>query len=137
MKIITVLRIMLFTFICAMLCTVGYAITELTIVAWFVAASWIGCGISVLIWLCMIVFRYFHYGINIVMIIISFITSLILGIIISQDSSFTALNNFENLSMVSIVFIIAVVACLVSTMVLVGRYIFKRDDKQITDIVEK
>lgn len=131
MKVSNLLKLALFSFLCSIICAAGYALTNIEIIAGLTAIGAFMCFISLLMWVCTKIFKCFRCGLNVVIIVITLIASVILGFVVFQTMPITAINDYQNLSPMALMFIVSSITCLVSIMFLVGRYIFIRDKSQV------
>lgn len=127
MKNLFLLKLALFSFLCSIICTVGLVITNISFIAlailFFVVLS-VGALVA---WVCTLIFHKFRYSLNVIVIIVTFVSSVILGLITTQTTPLSAINDYENMSLFSIMFVISSLGCLISIIVLLGRYIFSKD----------
>lgn len=124
MKLNFFFKLMLFTFLCAVVCIVSYLITNIEIIApfarWFLLASYC-CLVA---WLCSKLIKLRKYGVNLAFCLASFGGALYFGVWLGFLNELPNINDFYNMSPLALVFVGFSLLCLVSLIILIGRLIF-------------
>ena len=130
MKSITMLKIALFSFICAIVFVVGWELTSIEILGIPVILSAAVCIISLIVWVCMKIFHHLRYSLNVIVIFVFLCAAVILGIITERTIGLANINNYKDMTITTIAFMAATFGCLVSILVLIGRRMFfdKKND---------
>ena len=123
-------KLSMFTFLSAIICMIAHLFTDINIL--FVASLClvaVAIG-SLIVLLCSSIISNMRYGINTAFIIVTFVASIAAGLLVFVNDSAIDINDFFSLSIEQYVFVVSVLSCVISVIVLLGRYIFATPKKE-------
>ena len=131
------LKLSAFTFLSAIVSILAYLFTDIEVLFWFSIGLVAISIFTLILLLCSKIIMNVNYGINVVFIIVTFISSLVSGFLVfAFGSSQMNINDFSSLTIEQYVFVGSVLACVISIMILLARCIFVTPKKTLsTEIV--
>lgn len=127
MKKTTLLKIALFSFICGLLSALAAYITQIELVFVFPLIAAVVCIVSLLAYVCSLIFGKFNHSVNVIVIIIFSSVALIGAYIDPVVISADVFRDFSNMSYITLIWTCSTLAAFVSLMVLIGKLIFKKE----------
>lgn len=124
MKINVFLKITLFAFLCSILSVVAYIITNIDIIAIITNWFWFISYFGLISWLCSKIYKLSRYGVNLIFVVGAFGIALYSGFWLGINDEFSTINNFDEMSLTAMAFVLFSLVCLLSAMVFIGRLIF-------------
>lgn len=121
------LKTALFTFICSIVILVTIGITNLGILYIPFALSLLICFGALVAWICTKIFNKFKHSLNVIMIFIFLILSIVSSFLKDEFVVLDTWNDILNISVGSAVWILSVLSCVVSILILIARIIFTSD----------
>lgn len=128
------IKIALFAFICSIGFSVAQSITGVQPIAFLTGASSLVCIMSLVAWLCRRVLDKFKHSFNIIAIIIFAVLAVFCSVFSEEKIYIQSLHDFANMNYMTIAWIISVMGCCVSVLILIGQLIFgKKEDVDLGD----
>lgn len=126
----TVLKFSLFTFLSAIVCTIGYFLLQLDLITYIRDALYLSAYVCFFAWVSQLIYKRVKNGVCTTISLMSFVLAIYTG-------AYAGLTTKEFLSIyVSYAFYLFTIACLVSVIVLIGQMIFTSKNEapaKITD----
>lgn len=129
MKIGICLKVALFAFLCAIVCTIAFVLTDITLIAILTNWLWFLTYMSLVTWLCTKVYKRVRYSVNLIFIIASFAIALYTGVQHYLQGS-ASVNDVSSMSLTTLLFVVFTIVCLLSIMLLIGRLVFGKSRQE-------
>lgn len=131
------LKIALFSFICTIVIIFTSLISDVLVLSILGVVSALVCSCSLIAWICTKIYAKFKYSLNIIVIFIFFLLVCATSVLRNPSLSIESYADMAALDVGTAIWLVSLIACVTSILVLIGRVIFTSDRKKSDTVLEK
>lgn len=117
-------KVTLFSALCAIVCTIGFAVTNISVVAVVTSWLWLITYAAFVAWICSKIYKRVRHSVTLIFVIASFAAALYFGARYSFSYDMADINELFAVSMDATLFVVFALLCLASIIIFIAQLVF-------------